>query len=140
MGNNNGFEINRESDLAITYNDISVLESFHIALAWQILKRPGCNILNGLDKTQRKEFRKLFIDSILNTDMSHHAEQQKLLAELIDCVTNSGIDLDHLDHQQLDNDEEMNQELKLSRKSSIVSISIFHQTQSMQILQNLQKL
>eukprot|EP01084_Bolivina_argentea_P302898 522893_1 len=35
--------------------------------------------------------------------MSHHAEQQKLLAELIDCVTNSGIDLDHLDEDDDNN-------------------------------------
>ena len=99
-GNNNGFEIAIESDLAVTYNDIAVLESYHIALAWQVLKRPGCNILSGLDLKQRREFRKLFIDSILNTDMTHHASQQKLLAELIDAVTNSGIDLDDLDDEE----------------------------------------
>eukprot|EP01083_Nonionella_stella_P000618 1749_1 len=103
-GNNNTYEINKESDFAVTYNDISVLESYHIALAWQVMKRPGCNILSSLDNKQRKEFRKLFIDSILNTDMSHHAEQQKLLAELIDAVTISGVDLDHLDPNELDDD------------------------------------
>jgi len=123
-GNNNGFEIERESDVATTYNDISVLESMHVALAWQVLKRPGCNILNSLDRSQRKQFRKLMIDSVLNTDMSKHAEQQKLLAELIDCVTNSGIDLDHLDHQELnDEDKQPGDDKKLSRRSSLVSIS-----------------
>merc|ERR1712154_400884 len=66
---------------------------------------------------------------ILNTDMSKHAEQQKLLADLIDAVTNSGIDLDHLDHEELDDEElkqmklEHEQNGSISRRVSIISLS-----------------
>ncbi|ETO18760.1 phosphodiesterase [Reticulomyxa filosa] len=46
-GNNNPFEINLESELAVRYNDISVLENMHAAKTWEILKRQGCDFLEG---------------------------------------------------------------------------------------------
>ncbi len=36
-GLNNAFMINSRSDIAIRYNDVSVLENYHIASAYQIL-------------------------------------------------------------------------------------------------------
>ena len=45
-GHNNGYEIQTESELAITYNDRSVLENFHIAFAWRLMnKSEDSNIL-----------------------------------------------------------------------------------------------
>lgn len=38
-GNNNNFEVNSKSPLAVTYNDRSVLENFHLATAFRILQR-----------------------------------------------------------------------------------------------------
>ncbi|ETO24824.1 hypothetical protein RFI_12333 [Reticulomyxa filosa] len=47
-GNNNAFEIAIESDIAVKYNDESVLENMHAAKTWEIMKKPGCNILEGI--------------------------------------------------------------------------------------------
>eukprot|EP01084_Bolivina_argentea_P113802 202751_1 len=38
-GNNNGYHIMTQSDLAVTYNDISVLENYHVAHTFRVLKR-----------------------------------------------------------------------------------------------------
>ena len=115
-GNNNAFEINMETNIAITYNDFSVLENFHASLAWRCLKKNGCNIIESLDKPQRQQFRKLFISSILATDMAKHAEQQNLLANLIDTVTNAGVEInDNIDDDLYDdNDDEKENKPKIS--------------------------
>ena len=42
-GNNNAYHITTMSDLAVTYNDISVLENYHIAQTFKIIKKPECN-------------------------------------------------------------------------------------------------
>ena len=71
-GHTNLFEINTASQRALTYNDRSVLENFHCALAFRIINTPECNILQGLSKKQRKDFRTLVVDGILKTDMAKH--------------------------------------------------------------------
>jgi hypothetical protein len=38
-GYNNNFHINASSDLAITYNDISCLENFHVSFLFKILRK-----------------------------------------------------------------------------------------------------
>jgi len=83
-GHNNHFEINTESTLAVTYNDVSVLENMHICLAWDLLKKPQYNFLSKLDSTQRKRFRKVMIDSVLATDMSQHSLHSETLEKLVD--------------------------------------------------------
>ena len=44
----NRFLIQNKDDIAIQYNDISVLENMHAFTTFQILKKPGCNILEKL--------------------------------------------------------------------------------------------
>lgn len=73
-GFNNNFHINSLSSYAITYNDKSVLESFHAAEATRILLRPECNFLDEMEKASFKRFRKYFIEAILSTDMTFHAK------------------------------------------------------------------
>ena len=55
-GNNNAYEVNRKTDLAITYNDISVLENYHCALATKIIGE--CGLLAGLSGDEQTTFRK----------------------------------------------------------------------------------
>jgi len=84
-GHGNTFEINTESELAIRYNDQSVLENMHICLAWNLLKaKPDSNFLVNLDKAQRKRFRKVLVDSILATDMSQHSIHSETLESLVE--------------------------------------------------------
>jgi cAMP-specific phosphodiesterase 4 len=61
------------------YNDESVLENHHLAVAFKLLQNPACDILAGLSVKQRQTVRKMAIDMVLATDMSKH---MTLLADL----------------------------------------------------------
>ena len=58
--------------IAVRYNDISVLENHHVASSFAIFSQPEYNIFKSFPKDQYKKFRKIMIDAILATDMSHH--------------------------------------------------------------------
>lgn len=64
-GLNNIFQINSSSELALIYNDISVLENHHCALAFEIIKH--CGLLNGMDKNSFTILRSGIISCILAT-------------------------------------------------------------------------
>lgn len=92
-GLTNQYLINKGSELAIMYNDDSVLENHHLAVAFKILQHQSRDILGNLHKKQRNVVRKMVIDMVLATDMSKH---MSLLAELKTMVetkkvSNSGI-------------------------------------------------
>ena len=72
-GNTNLFEINSSSELALLYNDQSVLENHHCSTAFLLLRKPGANVLSKLDTDIQKEVRRFMINAILATDMSKHA-------------------------------------------------------------------
>merc|ERR1712038_1392493 len=61
------------------YNDESVLENHHLAVAFKLLQNPDCDIFVNLNKKQRQTLRKMVIDMVLATDMSKH---MSLLADL----------------------------------------------------------
>ncbi|UJR27977.1 hypothetical protein I4U23_009235 [Adineta vaga] len=78
-GVTNQFLINTKSDLAIMYNDESVLENHHLAVAFKLLQVDERNIFSHLSAKQIKTLRKMVIDMVLATDMSKHMQ---LLADL----------------------------------------------------------
>ncbi len=47
-GNNNDFEINSKSPLALIYNDISVLESHHASVAFRLLEKEDLNFMKSV--------------------------------------------------------------------------------------------
>jgi hypothetical protein len=63
------------------YNDQSVLENFHIANALEICRHEGCDIFETMvsKESKFKEIRLVWIDLILDTDMSRHFTVQKEL-------------------------------------------------------------
>ncbi|CAF1129968.1 unnamed protein product [Adineta ricciae] len=73
-----------EDDLAILYNNESVLENHHIAVAFKLLQADERNIFSNLTTEQMKTLRKRVVDMVLATDMSKHmtllADFQKLVA------------------------------------------------------------
>jgi len=71
-GTNNAFEIKTYSNLALCYNDRSVLESFHAAECFAILKSPSCNIFRHLQPSEWSGLRFMMIELILSTDLEHH--------------------------------------------------------------------
>ncbi|NXN23366.1 PDE4D phosphodiesterase, partial [Nycticryphes semicollaris] len=78
-GVSNQFLINTNSELALMYNDASVLENHHLAVGFKLLQEENCDIFQNLSKKQRQSLRKMAIDMVLATDMSKH---MNLLADL----------------------------------------------------------
>lgn len=70
----NGYMVNTSTEAAITWNDISVNENMHAATAFQLLRRPACNFLAGLDADDYRFVRRTVIGIVLATDMASHAE------------------------------------------------------------------
>lgn len=73
-GTSNTFLVDSSSDVALRYNDMSVLENHHAFLACELLRRDETAIGAGLDKDQQVALRRTIIKCILNTDMAHHSE------------------------------------------------------------------
>uniref|UniRef100_A0A673BXI0 Phosphodiesterase n=1 Tax=Sphaeramia orbicularis TaxID=375764 RepID=A0A673BXI0_9TELE len=78
-GVSNQFLINTNSELALMYNDSSVLENHHLAVGFKLLQEENCDIFQNLTKKQKQSLRKMVIDMVLATDMSKH---MNLLADL----------------------------------------------------------
>ncbi|EGV97449.1 cAMP-specific 3',5'-cyclic phosphodiesterase 4C [Cricetulus griseus] len=99
-GVSNQFLINTNSELALMYNDVSVLENHHLAVGFKLLQAENCDIFRNLSTKQRLSLRRMVIDmlgtlrhrrsqkhsirdfmspQVLATDMSKH---MSLLADL----------------------------------------------------------
>ncbi|VIO99843.1 35-cyclic nucleotide phosphodiesterase family protein [Brugia malayi] len=75
-GRGNAFLINTQQPLALLYNDQSVLENHHIALAFQLTLQSTTDI-NIFARLTREEFttlRQATVEMVLATDMSRHFE------------------------------------------------------------------
>jgi hypothetical protein len=73
-GVNNTFLVNSGSDLALLYNDVSVLENYHLSEAFKEMKRFDCDILSVLSARSKSICRKKIISMVLATDMCYHAD------------------------------------------------------------------
>lgn len=71
-GFNNGYLINAKDKLAITYNDKSVLENYHISSTFRLLLNKETNIFAGFDENKYKQTRQKMISMVLATDNAHH--------------------------------------------------------------------
>ena len=71
-GLTNAYHVNSGSELARRWNDASVLENHHCAAGAAAVERAG--ILAALDAATQRVFRKLFVNAVLNTDMSKHQD------------------------------------------------------------------
>ena len=70
-GVTNIFMINSRHELAVRYNDQSVLENHHASTLIKFLELSGCDILSTTE-IDPASFRKTLITTILATDMSKH--------------------------------------------------------------------
>jgi len=74
-GRGNAFLINTKHSLALLYNDQSVLENHHVALAFQLtLGQPAINIFAAMPREEFSAMRQAIVDMVLATDMSRHFE------------------------------------------------------------------
>ncbi|XP_051478853.1 dual specificity calcium/calmodulin-dependent 3',5'-cyclic nucleotide phosphodiesterase 1A isoform X2 [Apus apus] len=78
-GTTNNFHIQTRSDVAILYNDRSVLENHHVSAAYRLMQEEEMNILGNLTKDDWRELRSLVIEMVLSTDMSGHFQQIKTM-------------------------------------------------------------
>ncbi|XP_070272115.1 3',5'-cyclic-AMP phosphodiesterase 4A isoform X1 [Myotis yumanensis] len=92
-GVSNQFLINTNSELALMYNDESVLENHHLAVGFKLLQQDNCDIFQNLSKRQRQSLRKMVIDMVLATDMSKHMTLLADLKTMVETkkVTSSGV-------------------------------------------------
>ncbi|XP_054160608.1 high affinity cAMP-specific and IBMX-insensitive 3',5'-cyclic phosphodiesterase 8B-like isoform X2 [Oppia nitens] len=76
-GKNSAFLCNSNDEMAILYNDISVLESHHAAHAFHLTVGPNSdpiNIFKNLDSETYRDVRQSIIDMVLATEMTKHFE------------------------------------------------------------------
>lgn len=97
-GTNNAYQVNKQTDLALIYNDQSVLENMHASCASRLLKESGGAAENDNSRTEsifgkmlKEDICKVragIIRAILSTDMSHHfksvAKMKNYIADVLD--------------------------------------------------------
>ncbi len=71
-GRSNAFLMNSYNELALVYNDISVLENYHASEAFRVLRQDECNFLRNMDPAAIGSIRHLAIQIILATDLKYH--------------------------------------------------------------------
>lgn len=67
-----------DSELALMYNDESVLENHHLAVGFKLLHQENCDIFQNLTKRQRQSLRKLVIDMVRTTSTTSHTAADQL--------------------------------------------------------------
>jgi 3'5'-cyclic nucleotide phosphodiesterase len=86
-GMNNSYQISSKSDLALVYNDKSVLENMHASRAFQIImgdqKDAKCDILSSFTDELRETFRNIVIKSVLSTDMTKHFSKKNFIKGIL---------------------------------------------------------
>ena len=70
----NRFLMNNRDELAVLYNDYSVLEMMHASTTFSLMLSADHNILQSLDNDSWVIVRKVVLKMILATDMSRHFE------------------------------------------------------------------
>lgn len=71
-GFNNSFHCTTNSELAVMYNGISILENYSAAYLFRILRKEKCNIFAQLQVENMNKMRSRLIGLILDTDAKNH--------------------------------------------------------------------
>jgi len=93
-GLNNNYHINKRSPISIKYNDVSVLENFHVSSAFKIISHPNSNIFTDLGVEEYRVVRKRIVECVLATDMAKHTKSQislKIKVDRLAKVSNENI-------------------------------------------------
>lgn len=77
--------------------DKAVLENYHIAETFKVLKNPNCDIFEYLSSEEYRIVRKRIIEGILHTDMEAHARNLTLLKNKLEALDiKKGLNLNKL--------------------------------------------
>ena len=71
-GLNNGYLVNTQAELALRYNDRSVLESHHVASAFALTLQEDKDLFVEQSKEDYRHMRELMIEMVLGTDIAQH--------------------------------------------------------------------
>ncbi|VEU44737.1 unnamed protein product [Pseudo-nitzschia multistriata] len=86
-GVNNAFLIHSKSDLAIVYNDVSVLENMHLSTMFRIItgnsRDPKIDVFENFLEEETEVARKLIIKAVLSTDMTKHFKKLNTIRGVI---------------------------------------------------------
>ncbi|EDQ93140.1 uncharacterized protein MONBRDRAFT_13650, partial [Monosiga brevicollis MX1] len=89
FGRTNVYLIKKRHNLAMLYNDRSVLENHHARVTFDVMfNEPECNLIAGFRPDEQKDIRKLVVDMIMATDMVKHARILEELVRFVDKLTN----------------------------------------------------
>ena len=84
-GVNNDFLKETKNELAIRYNDLSILENMHISETFKLINQNNdCNIFSGVDSNTYKEIRQKMIACVLSTDMTDHSNHITFMKNIIE--------------------------------------------------------
>lgn len=99
-GKNNSFQIQDKSEIALQYNDQSVLENMHVSKAFMRVfgngGNPAIDIFKKMKPKQFTSIRSMVIEAVLHTDMTKHFASVNLLKGLM--LSNSTDELINNDH------------------------------------------
>jgi cAMP-specific phosphodiesterase 4 len=82
-GNNNNYEIQVGSKLALSYNDKAVLENYHLYKAFRLLKMDNCDVFEGFSTLNYNTARATIISMVLSTDMANHFSDLALIKKRV---------------------------------------------------------
>jgi len=85
-GFSNAFQSNSFSQAALTYNDISVLENFHVSSSFQMILgvngNSDWNIFQGMERNDFVTCKKLITEAVLGTDLALHFSKLEDIKDL----------------------------------------------------------
>ena len=97
-GLSNGFLVNSVDEMALLYNDQSVLENHHVAQTFLLLRDNDLNILKNFNWSDYRKIREIIIKMVLSTDMANHNTNLNVLKQLTEKI----------DYNQYNNNNQMN--------------------------------
>jgi len=81
-GRNNKFLAETMDSLAVAYNDIAILENYHVAECFEVISKKEYDIFSEFSVSDRRYSRQMIIDMVLATDMSCHFNDLSLFKTL----------------------------------------------------------
>ena len=88
-GTNNAYNINARTKYAMRYNDLHVLENYHISQTFKVLSNKKFNIFQNFTPEEYRISRRRMIDAVISTDMAKHTKvitAAKTKTELYDII------------------------------------------------------
>eukprot|EP01111_Echinosteliopsis_oligospora_P016704 TRINITY_DN7028_c0_g1_i1.p1 TRINITY_DN7028_c0_g1~~TRINITY_DN7028_c0_g1_i1.p1 ORF type:complete len:308 (-),score=53.53 TRINITY_DN7028_c0_g1_i1:53-976(-) len=82
-GLSNTYQVNIKSDIALKYNNISVLENHHLSCCLSLLDAHN-SILRSFSKEEKEELTATLTRLILNTDIANHHKNLEKYSKIVD--------------------------------------------------------